>query len=218
MRPIITAFAASPDRGRGLARDSRVRWALEEVGQTYDVRYLSFAELKEPAHRALQPFGQIPTYEAGDIRLFETGAIILHIAETHGGLLPQEAAGRAKAINWMFAALSTIEPPILELESTRFNDRDKPWGAARTVMAEDRIRTRLADLDGALGDAPWIAGAFSAADILMCSVLLRIKGSAMLEEQPRLAAYLARGESRPAYQRAFADQLAVYQRLMAAKG
>lgn len=217
MRPIITAFAASPDRGRGLARDSRVRWALEEVGQPYDVRYLSFAQMKEPAHLALQPFGQIPTYEHGEVTLFETGAIVLHIAETHDGLLPQGRADRARAINWMFAALSSIEPPILELESTRFNDRSQPWGADRARAVEDRIRQRLAQLALALGKADWIAGNFSAADILMCSVLLRIKGSDMLEDQPALAAYLARGEARPAYQRAFAAQREVYERLIAAK-
>ena len=151
MIPTLTAFDASPDRGRGLARDTRVRWALEEVGQPYEVRYLSFAELKKPAHRALQPFGQIPTYEEGDLALWETGAIVLHIAETHAGLLPKDRNARARTIAWMFAAVSSVEPWILEIESTHFHDRGQAWGADRLAQAENRLRVRLDDLDRALG-------------------------------------------------------------------
>ena len=217
MIPILTAFDASPDRGRGLARDTRVRWALEEVGQPYEVRYLSFAELKEPAHRALQPFGQIPTYEKGDLALWETGAIVLHIAETHAGLLPKDRNARAQTIAWMFAALSSVEPWILEIESTHFHDRGQAWGADRLAQAENRLRVRLDDLDRALGDKNWLMGEFTAADILMCSVLLRVKGEPVLDERPRLAAYLARGEARPAYQRSFAAQLEHYQRRLEAR-
>src|SRR6202034_3627549 len=114
MIPTITAFARSPDRGKGLARDMRVRWALEEAGQPYDVRLVSFAAMKEPAHRARHPFGQIPTYEEGDLALFESGAIVLHIAQHHAGLLPDDARARARAIGWMFAALNTVEPPIVD--------------------------------------------------------------------------------------------------------
>src|SRR6202012_596553 len=114
MKPVITAFANSPDRGRGLARDMQVRWALEEVGQSYDARLLSFDEMKAPAHRARHPFGQIPTFEDGDLALFESGAIVLHIAEGHAGLLPTEVNARSRAIAWMFAALSTVEPPIFD--------------------------------------------------------------------------------------------------------
>ena len=212
MIPILTAFDSSPDRGRGLARDTRVRWALEEVGQPYEVRYLSFAELKEPAHRALQPFGQIPTYEEGDLALWETGAIVLHIAETHAGLLPKDSNARARTIAWMFAALSSVEPWILEIESTHFHDRGQAWGADRLAQAENRLRVRLDDLDRALGDKNWLMGEFTAADILMCSVLWRVKGEPVLDERPRLAAYLARGAARPAYQRSFAAQLEHYQR------
>ena len=206
----LTAFERSPDKGRGLARDTRVRWALEEVGQPYDVRLLSFAALKEPAHLALHPFGQIPTYEEGDLALFETGAIILHIAEHHAGLLPADANARARAIMWLFAALNTVEPPILEFANAKLFERDKPWATERLPLVTDRVRDRLKQLSVRLGDAEWLDGAFSAGDLLMVSVLLRLKASGILNEFPNLAAYVARGEARPAYQRAFAAQRAVF--------
>ncbi len=205
----ITAFERSPDGGKGLARDTRVRWALEEVGQPYEVRLVSFRAMKEPAHLALHPFGQIPTYEEDDLALFETGSIVLHIATRHPGLLPDDANARARAITWMFAALSTVEPPILDLTTARLFEADKPWRDERLPLVEDRVRVRLDQLSVRLGDADWLDGAFSAGDLLMVSVLLRLKASGMLDEFPKLAAYLARGEARPAYQRAFAAQLAV---------
>jgi len=210
MKPTITAFERSPDRGKGLARDMRVRWALEEVGQTYDVRLLSFSEMKEPTHRALHPFGQIPTYEEGDLALFESGAIVLHIAERHAGLLPAGANARARAISWMFAALSTMEPPIVEFGMATLLERDKAWYAARLPMLEARVRDRLGELSDRLGEADWLDGAFSAGDLLMVSVLLRLGASGLLAEYPNLAAYVARGQARPAYKRAFAAQLAVF--------
>jgi len=210
MSPTITAFARSPDRGRGLARDMRVRWAFAEVGQPYDVRLLSFDEMKEAAHRALHPFGQIPTYEDGDLVLFESGAIVFHIAERHAGLLPDDANARARAISWMFAALSTVEPPIIDRQIAMLLERDKPWHEQRLPLVEDRIRTRLGELSRRLGDAEWLDGAFSAGDLMMVSVLLRLSGSGMLDEYPNLSAYIARGEARPAYKRAFAAQLAVF--------
>jgi glutathione S-transferase len=206
----ITAFAASPDRGQGLARDTRVRWALEEVGQPYNVRLISFADLKAPAHLALNPFGQIPTYEEGDLTLFESGAIILHLAETRAGLLPDEPNARARAIAWMFAALNSVEPPILDLATARLLERDKPWSEARMPLILDRLRARLDQLSACLGDADWLDGGFSAGDLMMISVLQRLKPSGVLNEFPGLAAYVARGEARPAYQRAFAAQLAVF--------
>jgi glutathione S-transferase len=206
----ITAFENSPDRGRGLARDMRVRWALEEVGQSYDVRLLSFAEMKEPAHLALHPFGQIPTYEEAGLALFESGAIILHIAERHAGLLPDDAHARARAITWMFAAVGTVEPPILDLMIVKLVEGDKPWAEQRLPLVQDRIRVRLRELSAHLGDADWLDGAFSAADLLMVTVLRRLGASGLLAEYPTLAAYVARGEARPAYHRAFADQLAVF--------
>ena len=144
MTPTITAFERSPDGGKGQARDMRVRWALEEVGQPYEVRLVSFRAMKEPAHLALHPFGQIPTYEEGDLALFESGSIVLHIAETHAGLLPSDADARARAITWMFAALSTVEPPIVEREQAPYAEGDKPWHKARVPMLDDRVRVRLA--------------------------------------------------------------------------
>ncbi|ARN22504.1 glutathione S-transferase family protein [Piscinibacter gummiphilus] len=208
--PILTAFERSPDRGRGLARDMRVRWAFEEVGQPYDVRLVSFPEMKAPAHRARHPFGQIPTYEDGGLVLFESGAIVLHIAEHHPGLLPADANARSRAIAWMFAALSTVEPSIVERSMAVLFERDKPWHVERLAMIEDRIRVRLGELSRALGEADWLDGAFSAGDLMMITVLRRLGGSGLVEAFPNVAAYIARGEARPAYQRAFADQLAVF--------
>jgi glutathione S-transferase len=210
MSPTITAFKRSPDRGRGLARDMRVRWALEEVGQTYGVRLLSFSEMKETAHRALHPFGQIPTYEEGDLALFESGAIVFHIAERHAGLLPVDPNARAQAISWMFAALNTVEPPILDREIATLVERDKTWYEERLPILEDRVRVRLGELSNRLGDADWLDGGFSAGDLLMVSVLLRLSRSGILDEYPNLSAYIARGEARPAFKRAFDAQLAVF--------
>jgi glutathione S-transferase len=213
MPPIITAFEQSPDGGRGQARDMRVRWAFEEVGQPYDVRLVSFSEMKEPRHRARQPFGQIPTYEEGDLALFESGAIVLHIAGKHAGLLPADANARARAIAWMFAAVSTVEPPIVEREQVEYTEGDRPWYGERLPLLDDRIRVRLTELSAALGRADWLdsafGGAFSAGDLMMVMVLRRLYGMGILEEYPTLAAYVARGEARPAFKRAYEAQKAV---------
>ncbi|MDR6287874.1 glutathione S-transferase [Inquilinus ginsengisoli] len=206
----ITAFERSPDRGNGLARDMRVRWALEEAGLPYEVRLVSFKTMKEPAHLALQPFGQIPTYEDGDLALFESGAIVFHIAERHGGLLPDDAAARARAVAWMFAALNTVEPPVFDRALARILERDEPWYEQRLRGLEDSIRKRLDGLSHRLGDAEWLDGEFSAGDLLMVTVLRRLQGSDLLAEYPNISAYVARGEARPAYRRAFAAQLAVF--------
>jgi glutathione S-transferase len=205
----ITAFERSPDGGKGLARDTRVRWALEEVGQPYEVRLVSFAAMKEPAHLALHPFGQIPTYEEDGLALFETGAIVLHIAGRHAGLLPGDGNARARAIAWMFAALNTVEPPILELANARLLERDKPWSKERLPLVEERVGSRLRQLADRLGGADWLDGGFSAGDLMMVSVLLRLKPSGMLSGFPNLSGYVARGEARPAYRRAFAAQAAI---------
>ncbi len=210
MIPTITAFERSPDRGTGQARDMRVRWALEEVGQPYDVRLVSFRAMKEPAHRALHPFGQIPTFEAGDLALFESGAIVLHIAERHAGLLPDDANGRARAIAWMFAALSTLEPPIVDRETAMLAERGESWHEQRLPIVDGRIRVRLGELADRLGRADWLDGAFSAGDLLMVTVLRRLNGSGLLDEYPTLAAYVARGEARAAFKRAFDAQRAVF--------
>jgi len=210
MTATITAFESSPDRGQGLARDMRVRWALEEVGKPYDVRLLTFKAMKQPDHLALNPFGQIPTYEEGDLALFESGAIVLHIAEQHPGLLPEEANGRARAIMWMFAAVATVEPPIVERSMAVIVERDKPWYAERLPMLDDRVRTRLGELSRRLGDGEWLDGAFSVGDLMMIHAVRRLESSGLLTEFPSLAAYIARGAARPAYQRAFAAQRAVF--------
>src|SRR4051812_45664379 len=205
----ITAFERSPDGGKGLARDTRVRWALEEAGRPYEVRLVSFSAMKEPAHLALHPFGRIPTYQEGDLALFETGAIVFHIAEHHLGLFPEDANARPRAISWMLPALNTMEPPIFELANARLLEGDKPWSKARLPLVADRVRAPLEQLSARLGDADWLDGAFSAGDLMMVSVLLRLRPSGILDEYPNLAAYVARGEARPAYQRAFAAQLAI---------
>jgi glutathione S-transferase len=210
MTIIITAFERSPDGGQGMARDMRVRWALEEVGQPYGVRLLSFKAMKEPAHLALHPFGQIPTYEEGDLALFESGAIVFHIAERHAGLLPDDASARARAITWMFAALNTVEPPIVDREVAEYLEGDETWYEQRLPFIDERIRRRLGELSGRLSNADWIDGAFSAGDLLMVTVLRRLEGSGILEEYPNLSAYVDRGKARPAYQRAFDAQLAVF--------
>lgn len=216
MPPTVTAFENSPDRGKGQARDMRVRWALEEVGQPYDVRLVSFKDMKAPAHLALHPFGQIPTYEDGDLALFESGAIVLHIAERHRRLLPDDANARARAIAWMFAALNTLEPPIVELGMAMLFERDKSWYAERLPVLQDRVRIRLGELSRRLGDADWLDGAFSAGDLMMVTVLRRLNASGLLDEYPDIAAYVARGEARPAFRRAFDAQLAVF--IAASKG
>ena len=211
MSPIITAFKASPDRGRGLARDMRVRWALEEVGQPYEVRLVTFDEMKAPAHLARHPFGQIPTYEDGDLVLFESGAIVFHIAQSHAGLLPDDANARARAIGWMFAALSTVEPPLVERGMAGLFERDKPWFEQRQPQLDAAAHKRLGELSARLGDADWLDGPFSAGDLMMAGVLFRSKGSGILADYPNLAAYVARAEARPAFQRAFAAQRAVFE-------
>ena len=210
MSPVLSAFKASPDRGRGLARDMRVRWALEEVGQAYDVRLVTFTEMKAPAHMALHPFGQIPTYEEGDLVMFECGAIVLHIAQGQPGLLPEDANARARAITWMFAALSTMEPTIVEREVALLAEGDRPWTEQRLPLIHERIRTRLSQLSRRLGEADWLEGVFSAGDLMMVSVLQRLGGSGLVADYPNLAAYIDRAEARPAYRRAFDAQYAVF--------
>ncbi len=201
-KPLVTSYDWSPDEGGGLVRDMRVRWALEEVGQPYDVRYLSWGEQKQPAHRARNPFGQVPTYEEDGLVLFESGAIVLHIAETRPGLLPEEPAGRARAIEWMFAALNTVEPVVWELIIAKIIDAKAEWAEERLPSVMGRLHERLAELSVRLGDAEWLDGTFSAGDLLMVQVLRNLGRSAILADYPNLAAYVARGEARPAFGRA----------------
>jgi len=210
MTATITAFRHSPDRGRGLARDMRVRWALEEAGQPCQVRLLSFEEMKQPAHLALHPFGQIPTYEEDGLALFESGAIVLHIATRHPGLLPEAADARMRAIAWMFAALNTVEPPIVERSMAWLFERQEPWYAQRAALLDERVRQRLGALSRRLGAGEWLEGGFSAGDLLMVTVLARLEGSGLVEEHQNLAGFVARGKARPAYRRAFEVQREVF--------
>ncbi len=216
MKPVITAFERAPDRGRGFVRDMRVRWALEEVGQPYEVRLLSLAAMKAPAHRTVNPFGQIPTFQAGSLSLFESGAVVLHVAQHHAGLLPDDTDARARAVAWMFAALNTMEPPVNDRAMAILLERDKPWHAERLPLLEERLQARLGELSDRLGEADWLDGAFSAGDLLMVTVLRRLSTTPLLEKTPNLAAYVARGEARPAFQRAFAAQLEIFNRAPAA--
>lgn len=212
MKPVITAFESSPDGGNGHARDMRVRWAFEEVGQDYDVRLVSFEALKAPPHRGVHPFGKIPTYQMGDLVLFESGAIVLHIAHGHAGLLPADPEARERAVVWLFAALNTVEPPIIEREAFMLQERDKPWYAERLAMLDDAVRLRLRELSTYLGDAAWLEDDFTVGDLMMVMVLRRLEdGPNLLTEFPNLLAYVARGESRPAFKRAFDAQRAVFE-------
>lgn len=210
-RPVVTVFQKSPDGGRGLARDFRVRWALEEVGVAYDVLPRTFEELKRPEHLARNPFGQIPTLEDGDLTLFESGAIVLRLAEAHGGLLPRDADARSRAIMWMFAALNTIEPPVFDRSLVGVLERDRPWFYERIATLDQRIGARLGQLSAHLGDRDWLDGDFSAGDLLMVTVLMRLKTTDLLDPHANVAAYLKRGEARPAFQRAFVAQKAQFE-------
>lgn len=212
MPPTLTGFRHSPDEGKGMARDFRVRWALEEVGLPYAMNFVPMAELEEPAHVARHPFGKIPVYEEDGLVLFETGAIVLHIAMRHPGLLPADEKRRAQAIVWMFAALSTVEPPILERETILYIEQDKPWSTQRMPLVEDRVRDRLRQLASRLGNGDWLDGGFTAGDLMTIDVLRRVEGSGLIEEFPNLVAWVARGEARPAFGRALNAQRADWER------
>jgi len=208
VRPVVTAFDWVPPFAQGQVRDLRVRWALEEVGRPYDVLYLSQGDQKAAAHRSRQPFGQVPTYEADGLTLYESGAIVLHVAEGHAGLLPTDTGGRERALEWLFAALNTVEPPIMDQAAATIFEADQPWSGARLPLMEQRIRERLHEAADRLGDRQWYDGAFSAGDLIMVSVLRILRDAPLLAEQPALAAYVARGEARPAFRRALAAQMA----------
>jgi len=209
MKPTISAFKSSPDKGRGLARDMRIRWALEELGLEYDVELFTFKELKEPAYLKYQPFGQIPFYREGDLVLFESGSIILYLAERHAGLLPKDPNAKARAITWMFAALNTVEPPIVDRSLFVILEKEKPWYHERLPMLDERVTQRLKELSARLGNQEWLDGDFSAGDLLMVTVLRRAESSGLLMKYPNIEAYIARAEARPAYKTAFAAQAAL---------
>lgn len=207
-RVTITAFDWVPSFAQGQVRDLRVRWMLEEIGEPYDVRYLSQGEQKGAQHRALQPYGQVPTLEDGDLTLFESGAIVLHLAQTRGKLLPADPAGRARAIEWLVAALNTVEPPLMDLAFVDIFEFDRPWSEQRRPGVEERIAERLKETAGKLADREWFDGAFSIGDLMMISVLRILEGEPLLAAEPALVDYVARGTARPAFKKAHADQLA----------
>ena len=207
-RVTITAFDWVPSFAQGQVRDLRVRWMLEEIGEAYDVRYLSQGEHKEAAHRERTPYGQVPTLEDGDLTLFESGAIVLHLAQTRGKLLPADPAGRAKATEWLFAALNTVEPPLMDLSIVNIFEFDKPWSGQRRPSVEGRVAERLKETAAKLGDREWFDGEFSVGDLMMVSVLRIIEDEALLAAEPKLTDYVARGTARPAFQKALADQMA----------
>ncbi|WP_374943140.1 glutathione S-transferase family protein [Sphingomonas sp.] len=212
MTPVITTFDWVPDFARGFVRDVRARWACEEVGLPYRTHLIDFDEAKSPDHRAGQPFGQVPTWDDGEVAIFESGAIVLHIARTLPGLLPGNRAARARAEQWAIAALNSVEPTIFDLMQCDLFEADKPWSAQRRPAVVDRLHARLQGVANALGDAPWLDGdAFTAGDLTMVSALRQIGDASLLAEHAKLAEYVARGEARPAFVQAMADHLAAFE-------
>lgn len=207
-RPTITAFSWVPEFARSHVRDMRVRWALEEVGQPYEVRLLNGVSSKAAEHRGLQPFGQVPTYEQDGLRMFESGAILLYVARKYPGLLPSDPTGAAHAEQWVFAAMTSVEPALQDLAMVNVFERDQPWADARRPLSEKRVHGRLQDLSDRLGDKDYLEGEFTAGDLMMACVLHGLSGTPMLEAYPNLAAYLARCEARPAYRKALAAHMA----------
>jgi len=206
--PVITAFRWVPDFAKGHVRDLRVRWALEEVGQPYRVRLVDGTSVKAVEHRCLQPFGQVPTYEQDGFNLFESGAIVLHIARTRSGLLPSDPAAVAAAEQWVFAAMTSVEPAVQDLALVDIFEADKPWAEARRPLSMGRVRQRLEDLSRRLGDKDYLDGGFTAGDLMMTCVLQGLHPSGVLADFPNLQAFVARCEARPAFRRALAAHLA----------
>lgn len=208
--PCITAFAWVPEFARGFVRDIRPRWAFEEVGQPYEANLIRNS--KSPEHRRHQPFGQIPTYSDGEVDIFESAAIVLRIAERSGKLIPEDEEGRLKAIQWVIAALNSVEPVIMELAMNDIFEADKSWSKDRHATIVGYIEERLTDLQNRLGDKTWLEGdMFTVGDLMMISVLGGLRGTGILEGFSKLAAYVARGEDRPAHRKAMADHLAAFE-------
>ena len=213
--PRITTLAHVPPFARGFVRDLRPRWAFEEVGQPYEVELIR--DCKNAMHRRFQPFGQVPTYRDEDMELFESGAIVLRIAERAGKLLPANPCARMKAIQWMFAALNTVELRVMEFIINEVFEADRAWAAERRPLVQAYLDERLQDLQTRLGDAPWLEGGeFTVGDLTMVSVLGGLRNTGLLQRFPGLAAYVARGEARPAHRKAMADHLAVFGQCAAA--
>jgi len=209
--PQIITLGRVPEFARGFVRDIRPRWACEEVGQRYEA--VLIADAKTPEHRRLQPFGQVPAWREGELEMFESGAIVLHICEKAGTLVPAEPVARARAIQWLAAALNSVEPWVMALAINDHFEADQPWSAMRHDKVAGDLDRRLADLENALGDRQWLEGdTFTVGDLMMVSVLGGLRGTDVLDRFPRLAAYVARGEARPAHRKAMADHLATFER------
>jgi glutathione S-transferase len=214
----VTAFKWVPPFAQGSVRDLRVRWALEEAGLAYDDRLIGFEDQSTPAYRAQQPFGQVPAYRDGAVEMFESGAIVLWIAQNAEALMPADDAGRAMVTTWLFAAMNSVEPFVAELAGIDLFHADKAWAKTRRPEAEAFLRKRLGDLQTALGDRLWFANnRFSAADILMTHVLRDLRHTRILVAFPGLAAYVARAEARPAFKRALEDQMKPFRAVEAAR-
>jgi glutathione S-transferase len=206
--PVVSAFRWVPEFARGQVRDLRVRWALEEAGRPYLTHLLEQGEQAQPGYRALQPFGQVPAYREGGIELFESGAIVLHIGETSEALMPESREGRARAMVWVLAALNSVETVVQQLGEIDAFHAGETWAQARRPAVVERVRKRLAELAEALGDKDYLEGGFTVGDLMMASVLRIIDDTDLVAGEPRLKAYLARCEARPAFQRAMAAHLA----------
>lgn len=211
MVPTITAFKWVPEFARGFVRDIRARWAFEEACQTYAVDLVDGVYVKSQTHRHFQPFGQIPTYRDDETEIFESGAIVLHICETNNVLVPDEPSARIRAVQWLIAALNSVEPWVMQLAVVDIFEADRDWSRSRRPKVLDDLRGRLKDLSDALGEQETLdGGAFTVGDLMMVSVLGGLRGMAVLDAYPNLAAYVARGEARPAHRKAMADHMASF--------
>ncbi len=206
----VTAFKWVPPFAQGLVRDLRVRWALEEAGLPYQVRLLGQGEQTSPEHRAMQPFGQVPVYEEDGLVLFESGAIVLHVGARSEVLLPADPIARARAAMWVFAALNSLEVVVQELASIDLFAADQEWAKLHRPEVERDVQRRLAELSNALGSRDYLEDRFSAGDLMMTTVLRILRHTNLVDADPRLKAYQARCEARPAFQRALRDQMAPF--------
>ncbi|MBV8770879.1 MAG: glutathione S-transferase family protein [Deltaproteobacteria bacterium] len=206
----IAAYDWVPDFARGLVRDLRVRWALEEAGLTYQVRLITHEEKLTPSYRALQPFSQVPAYQDDNVNLFESGAIVLHISRDSAALLPSDEAGRARATAWVFAALNSVEPFIMSLVSVDVFNQKERWANESRPYWEGMVKKRLSDLAEHLNGRDWLEDRFTVGDLMMATVLRILRHTDLVTSHPKLGPYLARCEDRPAFQKALADQLASF--------
>jgi glutathione S-transferase len=206
----VSAFSWVPPPLQGLIRDLRVRWALEEAGLAYEQQLIDFGDQSSESYRTLQPFGQIPAYQETGLTLFESGAIVLHIAERSEALMPSDPSVRARVKTWMFAALNTVEPPIQDLITMDFFHTTEEWAKLRRPSLQEMINKRLLELSAKLNGHGYLEGGFTAADLMMTQVLRLLRHTSLVTQIPTLDAYCRRCEARPAFQKALADQLAAF--------